>query len=540
MNKIACARVCSWLPPTFVTRCFMPALVALLLPIAGCEDDSPVCPESGPAILRGQILGGGVGVPASIVAIRPDYSRRDSYFSVDSDSSGRYELHTPPGQYQIRIATRSLWFFGSDMEKRVGGLRGAGADAETISLGPGTRDLDFAGGRVTAAIGIPPELSGASLRCLLKGRYSSTSIEAVAGSDSAFFEFALVPEGEYVVGIGRSTSELPFLWLPNSAWSGEGPRFEVPVNRQRRIEGGIPPPARISGSVRGSWQVSAPYRPSIAAVAGDQTLALTEPEDDGSFRMELFVAEPVRIRVRIGGIERWIGDEEQPNGMVYHPQLGEEITGASLVESGILCRLEGPRYLTHHDGSLSIYDMEGREIDSSPTYNNPLGFSNLRPGTYFLSIRPYSNEPWLPQWFDGADSLSVATPIVIQGEGESVPVTFHLVEGGRIQGTIVRPDGSAGHDSYLEITAVAGDPHGYPGHDSWPDLGSGFFEIKGLPDGNYYLRTVIYDGDSHETWLYPGTASVDSAETIGVHEHGMVGGIIWKVPERPPSGEAIR
>jgi hypothetical protein len=131
---------------------------------------------------------------------------------------------------------------------------------------------------------------------------------------------------------------------------------------------------------------------------------------------------------------------------------------------------------------------------------------------------------WAPQWFDGADLEVSATPIDLE-EGELRHLTFHLVEGGRIEGQVLEANGDPPFRADVELYDTVGDAlcsHWSPGPE-------GIFEFSGLADGDYFLAVDVYpDG----LWWYPGTADFTSATSITISDYATVTDIMWSLPQK--------
>jgi hypothetical protein len=201
----------------------------------------------------------------------------------------------------------------------------------------------------------------------------------------------------------------------------------------------------------------------------------------------------------------------------------------SLVESGILCRLEGPGSLSQHHASVEIRDETGRVFRPDVYGKNPIPICNLRPGRYRLFVYGYCNydgEPWASQWYDGADSLAAATPIDLPS-GRLVPIAVQLEPGGSIRGRVLDADGQP----FSGPVAVFVRNGTRLCDDSWRYYPGSFF-FPGLGNGDYLVATR--SGES--IWWFPGTSDRDSARVIAIRGHAQVEGIEWRLPRDPPGG----
>jgi hypothetical protein len=383
--------------------------------LAGCEDNAESPCGDGASMIRGTVIAGGVPAPGVMVVASDGGSTRAEYLT---GPDGRYFLALRPGKY---LLSANSFVCSPD-----GTLLARPPELERITLGKQPLDLDIRGGNLSVATATPQDYPQ-SLRCVVTKNTSYEWVAVLGGtrSDSARFEFGLIPPG--VFGIGIELDPGLQVWLPGNSRFGDAEQFTVPMDRPVRVTGSLPILARITGSVRGSWQVLRLDRPWLQAAGTDGfPVSSTSVADDGTYTLYL-IAERVRLNLRIGPVLRWMED-----GFLF-PQAGQVIEGPSILESGILVYLEGLGSTTRHDAYAKIIDQNGDEQTFGIYGTNPFAISYLEPGTYRLQILPALEDTWLPQWYDGASSVEDATPIVIDAEGIAAPVTFQLVEGGRIR-----------------------------------------------------------------------------------------------------------
>jgi hypothetical protein len=383
--------------------------------LAGCGDDAESPYGDGVSMIRGTVIAGGVPAQGVMVVASTGDSTRAEYLT---GSDGRYFLALRPGKY---LLTANSFVCSPD-----GTLLARPAELDQVTLGKQPLDMDIRGGSLSVAAAVPQDYPQ-GLRCVVS---KNTSYEWVAErggtrSDSVRFEFGLMPPGVFGIGIGLDPGLQ--VWLPGTSRFDDAEQFTVPMDRPVRVTGSLPALARITGSVRGSWQVLRLDRPWIQAVGADGfPVSSTSVADDGTYTLYL-IAEGVRLNLRIGPVLRWMEDE------LLFPQAGQVIEGPSILESGILVYLEGPGSTARHDAYAKIINQNGDEETFGIYGTNPFTISCLEPGAYRLQISPALEDTWMPQWYDGASSVEDATPIVIDAEGIAAPVTFHLVEGDRIR-----------------------------------------------------------------------------------------------------------
>jgi hypothetical protein len=220
----------------------------------------------------------------------------------------------------------------------------------------------------------------------------------------------------------------------------------------------------------------------------------------------------------------WVGGDSFESATVFDLQAGEQTAGIEIKESGILCHLDWPDHDAEYDVSVILTDPQGRQIHpyrwSSP---GSIGIIGLSPGRYFLRLEHGCQVPWAPAWYDSSETLTGATPIDIATWGETVEITMHLVQGGRIEGAILPSPREA--PSAHRVLLL--DSEGASICESVSDESFGEFAFLGLVDGVYRVAVSL---SWNERWWYPGTADPDSAGTITVTDHATVSGIEWRMP----------
>ena len=313
------------------------------------------------------------------------------------------------------------------------------------------------------------------------------------------------------------------LYLPSGYDPDEAETVEIGAEEPAIIEFSFEQSyGSISGSVTGSWQEAFVSRPEVDAYSADSIrIARVWCEDDGTFMLPLLIAEPVRLLTKCQGLEQWVGGATYAEARVFPLGPGDRITGVSVVECGLIVRLEGPGNLTRHRASIRLIDAAGHTFEPDNYSDNPITICNLPPGEYRLLVYGYCDgEPWASQWYDGAESASAATPITL-APGELRTVTIHLVEGGRIQGRVLDSDGQPLDYYYLRLCDADGETLCDQGQSRY----HGEFSYSGLANGDYYLA-VRTSWDAETCW-YPGMREFERATPIRIRDHGTVTGIEW-------------
>jgi len=121
-------------------------------------------------------------------------------------------------------------------------------------------------------------------------------------------------------------------------------------------------------------------------------------------------------------------------------------------------------------------------------------------------------------------------PILIQDQGEVVQISVSLMEGATISGKILRSSGEIAGG-----VAVIAERIGYTGGDLEPVSRAetteldGYFEIKGLPNGQYIVGVVL-SWWTDDVWWYPGKLEPAAADTVLIRDFRSVTGLDWQMP----------
>ena len=104
-------------------------------------------------------------------------------------------------------------------------------------------------------------------------------------------------------------------------------------------------------------------------------------------------------------------------------------------------------------------------------------------------------------------------------------VTVQLVEGGRIEGRVLKASGKPvfGADLVLRTTDGAYEDRS-AGESFYPD---GSFAILGIADGTYVVGVRL---DWQRNYWFPGTYDPELAEPIEIEDAGSVTDIVWETP----------
>ena len=487
------------------------------------------------------MLGGGVPVLARVTALgrQADSLGRisDTFVEGATDATGRFRISVPPGRYTLLVTLQDAASGESSqfMYSRRGPLAGYG-NGDTIQVSEQPVELLLAGGSLDLGIRTSPIIDGVTLRCEFRGSSGSSSVFTISVSSTVTggelrFHLPLVPLGTYSARLRGAPAQN--IWLPGTLSESAAWKIEATASRPAAAQMILPPPARISGSITGSWQ-TLESSPGVVAVdaaseSRGQPGAYTTVSRDGRFSLYQFVIAPVRIRVKFDGAVRWIGGEDFYTARVFDLAPGEEITDVSLRESGIICRLEGPSVTPETYARVKVMDAGGTVVaDKYHMTGDVITISGLRAGVWFLRVEPADGGTlWAPQWFDQKPSLAAASPLVLTSEGEVTTVTVRVQEGGRISGEVRT---RAGQPVERVIVLAPADGSVEPRGVASSDPGSGEFTVVGLEDGDYRIGAGRYDGSTAQPWWYPGASDPDSAQVVSIRNHEEVTGLKWRLP----------
>jgi hypothetical protein len=347
----------------------------------------------------------------------------------------------------------------------------------------------------------------------------------------------VVPPGEYVIEMRGLGSDGP-LYYPGVYSEAEAEHVIIREQDLTTRTRNAPSP----GWVRGQVMVAAPgveisrdqvySLVSLELFGPDSTrLDSVNPDSDGRFECRVYAPATVRLHVIANGFSRWYGGETYDEATRFDVRPGEAVGGIEITQTGFFCTLTGPGDQLESHGTIRVADAAGHllEGESGSWFTAGVLVLNLRPGTYFLQAEPSSDdEVWASQWYDGADSLSGATPVTIEQEGTLVPVVFHLVAGGRIAGRLRNADGTPLSDQEILLTG----PQGIPGALAWTySSDTGSFTFVGLADGEYLLMARRWFGSgNHQDLWYPGTEDRTEATVLIIRRHAVIDDLEWSLP----------
>lgn len=521
------------------TRCgaLTATVVALLLLAGGCDDDRHVTfPESGAGTIEGWVSDGLPFDPRDVTISVTDYRQDDIEYGihVHPDSSGHYAVVVPNGP--ARVAMRNGC--GREMYFRTGGLTYRSNAADSVMVAGETCRVDFACGRVTVDVGMPPDIAHRNVRCgLVEPGESPRNFSAcsVNYEERLTTELRFVKPGDYRLVL--RDYELGYAYLPATLDSAEAERITVRAGEATPHASEIPSLTALEGTVTGSWQTFGFDPPRIEVWYDEAYMEDVQAENDGSFAAHLLAGGPLRLVVRIQDTWGYIGGCDLASATVFDLASGEQRTGIAHVESGLELTFAGDYDAAQPGVYYDVYDNAGRHLLSTYSLEadaNPLRIANLPPGEVRVAVRPAGLlATWQRQYFDRRESLAAADPVTVPAGGQIAQATMILERGGRLRGRLFDTHGEPFSEESLEFCVYASDDSGAPieiYRSYWGsvyDAESGEYVLNQFADGAYKLRARHVDGLFR--W-YPGVLAWDDAGVIVIEDHAEVVLEDWLLP----------
>jgi hypothetical protein len=498
-------------------------------------------------------------------AVRPPHPGwTGEVFRAVPGVDGSYCLDVPAGRYCVQI--RSV---DSASRYAVSRPNHGDAPAETLLVDSDHSPVvDFELGRMHVHLDLPPVMDGTRWSLLLYRRSSPrTPVRSehgppeIRGGTLDLTAPALYP-GDYRMRmvVGGDSCDCSgcwcageTFWLPGTRDSSAALWVEIAPNATADISCavGVERPARLEGDVTGAWlEMGLSLPPSVTLVTPD-SLPVLGPwgvAPDGHFAVDLFLPEPVKVRVDHYGIAQWVGGPDFAEAEVFPLESGRTTTGARLVQSGLRVVLGGP-WLEVQDACIRLYDpTDLRLLASSDLLSGKglvHGLPNLRPGTYLILLTRaawwYGSVAWAPQWFDRAVHPRDATAVTIGREGEVANLDVTCDPGGTIRGTVSATQlmGGVVRFHYFAYLTPADDPSclGRVMTTSRPLR----YEMAGVPNGRWKVGVARYEWDLFEdppvpaqppagTVWYPSATDWNEAGIVSVSDLRTVEGIDFVLP----------
>ena len=387
---------------------------------------------------------------------------------------------------------------------------------------------DFAFGSLDLRLTAPAHFDGQPSYCLILWK-GIANLRGRVDADSRYgprrVSFPALAPGAYLaeVFIGESR-----IWLPRSLAASQADTLRVQAGQAATLEETLSQ-SRLVGEVKGSWQQFAvPHNPHIAIYAGEQNeVGYADTDDQGAWAVTLLAPGPVRMRLDVGSIRRWIGGRTYADARTFEVPASGDLRLDPILESGLLCRLTGPDAWRPYRAVAELRTPAG-DLLHQEFGEDAVEFPNLAEGTYLLKILPHGPEKWRPQWFDRSAARSGAKAITISSGGIIVPVTCTLEAGAVLRGKVARSDGTSPGRLPLRLWTEE-----YGADNRWSTAADGTFVIEGLPPCSVRLAAVSQQSAREVVTWFPGTADRDSARAVTVGDGGEVNGIDFRLgPDR--------
>jgi DNA gyrase inhibitor GyrI len=465
----------------------------LLLFCLGCgNDNSTPTGSSANGSLEGFCTVAGEPASVFVAARTLPYSPADTISKVcRADSTGWYSMELQAGTYGLYVSNETCSIFSH-----------APIDTVHITTEPVSHNLSRT--RFSAEFEFPEFMTGQEIRCRLEGfnqYYQGSTIE----DGTAAFLFPVVNPGNYNFWIKVDSVQY---WHPGSFDANAAEPLLLTGDSEFSYFKAYRQFSLISGTLGGGWDPTRFDRALITAFNSDSiAVGACVADSDGSYRLSLFEAQPIKIVSSVEGMENWDGGDSFAEASIVNVPAGQHMSGLFLGGSSIECQLNPPENMFVRSGYTKVVDDSGREyppIQISGTYAT---IPNLNPGSYKLYVYGYhSFSDWAPTWYQNQLSFENAELITV-GELESASVSMTLVPGGKIAGNLIRHSDDSSEEWILSI---------YPDLDHNTDRARFVqqdlsYELTGLGAGDYRLALEY---ENEEMWWYPGTSILDSATVI--------------------------
>jgi hypothetical protein len=517
------------------------AILLLALPLVSCSEKkstNPVCLQGTQSTIRGRVLTGGGELASIRVAAEPINGAAPNFAwaTVPVDSLGRFELTLPLGTYLLRPIPEGVrtYLYYSD-----GGLTTIPARAKTVSLVPGGQfvEADLLGGSLHIRVRFPPETEeeqDGSVTLYLEsldppyawagvdGQWRANVVDGIAELDIPF-----LPALAYSLSFQSSYGEE--VWLRGGNAEDSEDRITVQNGQVTICNVDLGIPGRLQGRIVSDLPSALEARVLTLFSADSVRLAQVSLRGNQDFRIGLYHPEPVRLCFWMGGILRWFGGDSFSSATLIDLAPGRLVDGIEIRDGGFRITLDGPGVWSYHHARLNVVDGSGRALSSSPVYlseSEEVVVANIAPGSYYLQVIPEDGQIWLPQWYESADSMQYATPLVIPPEGGLVDATFRLRAGGSLAGRVTLEDASASDRIELFLTSLTDSTVVLRGTSVHPATGA--YRFVGLPDGDYRLGVAWHRVPLR--W-YPGVGDWRAAGVLSIRDHGEVAGVDWRIPQ---------
>lgn len=492
-------------------------ILATLLFLGSCNNEPPtMCPRTGVGVLEGYLRVLGEGISARIEARALEGPQSGSRVAATvSDSTGWYRLELPTGLYQLEVNPKGSSSSTSELY-------------DTIRVLPRVFRFDLKRSRAEVRIGVPDDVEDDWYYLKLRNEgLNSQSKSARVEEGFLVFEYPALVPAVYTMELSGGNL-VDRYYLPGYSDQSDADFLEVELTAAAEYEVDFKDSyASISGSITGSWQLQGPGSlPGVHLFSPDSLWVGREVcDNDGIFTCGFLLPQAVLLLSDIRDVYQWVGGETFDTARVFDLQAGDRITGVSIVGSGINVLLDGPGDLTYHRPTITVRAESGEELHPDFSWSGPFTINNLRPGRYYLYLEGYCDDQiWTSQWYGGTEVFEGAAAIDL-AEGELREIKMDLIRGGRIEGNLLRADGTRPRKIMFGLFDSAGDEL-CPEYRQWRQFDEGKFRFQGLADGDYFLGVQIPGG----YWWYPGTGEFTEAVPLTIENHVDLIDIDWRLP----------
>ncbi len=516
-----------------------------LLAWVGCDDPVDLCEPGVPSgVLQGRVRSGGLPLEATVIAryLDDDFQTSGDFKSVP-DASGFYSLDLPQGRYTLQLRLNRGRYEYSHLGLSYGQFP---PDTLEVDGANSLLNIDFDLGGVTLDLEFPDYLQGQDGGLFLFRWEEGEWVDDDSLVDSGFGEIAggrlevtiagVLP-GEYRVQAGfgcgsRYCSDDSYgevFWMPGTHDIEESSLYVVGPDSVSTLTGSLfGEPARLEGRVSGAWlSLGFEENPQLSFVTEDSLLTLRRMwvAEDGSFSAGFLLPDPVKLMVSQGGIDHWIGGPGFAEATVFSPQPGETISGIEFVQCGIHLVVDDSG-LPLHGGRVRVYDGTGSnlvtEVPSYARTDRHIAIPNLWPGEYLIHITPdywsMGSTEWRPQWFDRADDVAQAQPVVLASAGEVARRDVVMELGGKILGSVTRESDPV--IGYRLLVYPADADTTWAEDHVWQEG----FAMMGLPDGDYVIAAVPWLTEPNDPVWFPSTLDRAEAQVIEIRDASVFEG----------------
>ena len=516
-----------------------------LLAWVGCDDPVDLCrPAVRSGVLQGRLRSGGLPLEATVVArYLDDDFQTGAEFRSAPDASGFYSLDLPQGRYILQLKLQGGRYYYSQLGLNYGQFP---PDTVVVDDANSLLNIDFDLGGVTLDLELPGYLHGQDGGVFLFRWEEGEWVDDGSLVDSGYGEIvdgrlevaiAGVLPGVYRVQAGfgcgspycSDDSYGEVFWMPGTHDFEESQLYFVGPDSALALTGSLlGEPARLEGRVSGAWlSLGFDVPPQLSFVSEDSLLTLRRMQvaDDGFFSAGFLLPGPLKLMVSQGGIDHWIGGPGFTEATVFSPQPGETISGIEFVPCGIHLVVDDSG-LPLRGGSIAVYDGTGStlvtEVLGYARTDRHIAIPNLWPGEYLIHITPdywwRGSTEWKPQWFDRADEVAQAQPVVLASAGEVARRDVVMELGGKILGSVTRvEDPVIGYRLFV-----------YPADadTTWMDVHvwQEGFAVMGLPDGDYVIAAAPFLGEPDDPVWYPSTLDRAEAQVIEIRDASVFEG----------------